>query len=170
MLPNDLQTALSLPDTATPAQALEKLRQLIGEKPKIAVGSYVGTNTYGQANTNSLTFDFVPKLIIFWVNGSILEIKLGDTNYKTAVLLLKDLTNTYQNTEYGVAQKSGNVYVVFSVTGSSFWYTFKGYTRIVGTTVEWYVELDNPPGDGYVVHGYVPQLNETKMYSYLAIG
>lgn len=32
--------------------------------PKIAIGSYVGTGTYSSANANSLTFDFVPKLVI----------------------------------------------------------------------------------------------------------
>lgn len=33
--------------------------------PKIEVGSYVGTGTYGQANPNTLTFGFVPKFV--WI-------------------------------------------------------------------------------------------------------
>lgn len=33
--------------------------------PKIEVGSYVGTGTYGQANPNTVTFGFVPKLV--WI-------------------------------------------------------------------------------------------------------
>ena len=32
--------------------------------PKIQIGSYVGTGTYGVNNPNSLTFDFVPKFVI----------------------------------------------------------------------------------------------------------
>lgn len=32
--------------------------------PKIAVGSYVGTGTYGSSNPNSLTFDFSPMLLM----------------------------------------------------------------------------------------------------------
>ena len=32
--------------------------------PKIETGSYVGTGTYGQANPNTLTFGFAPKLVI----------------------------------------------------------------------------------------------------------
>ena len=32
--------------------------------PKIETGSYVGTGTYGQANPNTLTFWFAPKLVI----------------------------------------------------------------------------------------------------------
>ena len=31
--------------------------------PKIATGSYTGTGTYGSSNPNSLTFEFVPKLV-----------------------------------------------------------------------------------------------------------
>lgn len=34
--------------------------------PKIAVGSYVGTGTYGEANQNSLTFDFEPKFLVVY--------------------------------------------------------------------------------------------------------
>lgn len=32
--------------------------------PKIATGSYVGTGTAGSSNPNSLTFDFIPKVLI----------------------------------------------------------------------------------------------------------
>ena len=43
---------------------------------KIQTGSYVGTGTYGASNPCSLTFDFVPKLILItqddvqWLNGN----------------------------------------------------------------------------------------------------
>lgn len=32
--------------------------------PRIQMGTYVGTGTYGSANPNSLTFDFAPKVVI----------------------------------------------------------------------------------------------------------
>lgn len=32
--------------------------------PKIAIGSYIGTGLYGTANPNSLTFEFIPKIVI----------------------------------------------------------------------------------------------------------
>lgn len=32
--------------------------------PKIETGSYVGTGTYGQANPNTLTFEFKPKMVM----------------------------------------------------------------------------------------------------------
>ena len=38
--------------------------------PKIAVGSYIGTGTYGSANPNSLTFDFAPLLLIISASHS----------------------------------------------------------------------------------------------------
>lgn len=37
---------------------------------KIDKGSYVGTGTYGASNPNSLTFDFVPKLVIVSGQGN----------------------------------------------------------------------------------------------------
>lgn len=63
-----------------------------GGNTKVETGSYVGTGTYGQSNPNSLTFDFVPKLIcIFpssdpsfggwvWFQG----ISIGRTNVSSA--------------------------------------------------------------------------------------
>lgn len=35
----------------------------IGEKVRIETGSYTGTGTYGSSNPNSLTFEFVPRLV-----------------------------------------------------------------------------------------------------------
>ena len=34
--------------------------------PKVVVGSYVGTGTCGASNRTSLTFDFVPKIVMVW--------------------------------------------------------------------------------------------------------
>lgn len=36
----------------------------IGERTRIVSGSYVGTDTYGKDNPNSLTFDFLPKIVL----------------------------------------------------------------------------------------------------------
>ena len=38
--------------------------------PKIEMGSYIGTGTYGQSNPNSLTFDFKPQLVIVLTNAT----------------------------------------------------------------------------------------------------
>ena len=43
----------------------QKIEQtLTAALPKFALGSYVGTGTYGAGNPNSLTFAFEPKLLI----------------------------------------------------------------------------------------------------------
>lgn len=38
----------------------------LGDKVRIATGSYTGTGTYGASNPNSLTFEFVPTAIFMW--------------------------------------------------------------------------------------------------------
>ena len=44
--------------------AVEAIQAAISGAAKVAVGSYAGTGAYGQANPNTLTFDFEPKLLI----------------------------------------------------------------------------------------------------------
>lgn len=43
----------------------------LGSKVRIATGSYVGTGTYGASNPNSLTFEFVPKIVIIQQKDSV---------------------------------------------------------------------------------------------------
>lgn len=38
--------------------------QLLDSMPKVIVGSYVGTGTYGRTNPNILTFEAQPKLVL----------------------------------------------------------------------------------------------------------
>lgn len=68
ILDADTKAALGLPAGAVPKEAFNTLT-------KIAYGFYVGTGTYKQANANSLTFDFVPKVILFGAFGGIVAIK-----------------------------------------------------------------------------------------------
>lgn len=45
----------------------EEIKAVIGDVPKVAIGSYTGNNTYRGTNattTNTLTFDFDPKIVI----------------------------------------------------------------------------------------------------------
>ena len=68
-----IQTNKAQPVTghaAIPANTtITYLGQLGEPGAKIEVGSYVGTGTYGSSNPNSLTFEFVPKLVIIPVNS-----------------------------------------------------------------------------------------------------
>lgn len=49
---------------AIPAGTTIEYLGKLGDKARVQVVSYVGTGTYGDSNPSSLTFDFVPKVII----------------------------------------------------------------------------------------------------------
>ncbi len=49
---------------AIPAGTTIEYLGKLGDKARVQTLSYVGTGTYGSSNPNSLTFDFVPKVII----------------------------------------------------------------------------------------------------------
>lgn len=49
---------------AIPAGTTIEYLGKLGDKARVQFGSYVGTGTYGYDNPNTLTFDFVPKLVI----------------------------------------------------------------------------------------------------------
>lgn len=49
---------------AIPAGTIIEYLGKLGDKARVKVVSYVGTGTYGSNHPNSLTFDFVPKLVI----------------------------------------------------------------------------------------------------------
>ena len=49
---------------AIPAGTTIEYLGKLGDKARVQVVSYVGTGTYGSSNPNSLTFDFVPKLVV----------------------------------------------------------------------------------------------------------
>lgn len=72
LLTDALCTALGLPTTATPTQAMEKLRQLVATAQsgvdngvKLQIVSYKGTGVYGELNPSQITFQFPPKWI-YW--------------------------------------------------------------------------------------------------------
>lgn len=49
---------------AIPAGTTIEYLGKLGDKARVQVLSYVGTGTYGSSNPNSLTFDFVPKIVV----------------------------------------------------------------------------------------------------------
>lgn len=50
--------------------ALDDIGDLQSEQVRIATGSYVGTGTYGASNPCSLTFPFVPKVVVVVSNDA----------------------------------------------------------------------------------------------------
>lgn len=47
-----------------------KILGQLGNKVRIATGSYIGTGTYGASNKNSLTYDFTPKIWGLYAKGT----------------------------------------------------------------------------------------------------
>lgn len=78
---------------------------------KIQTGSYTGTGTYGESNPNSLTFDFVPKIVHIFA-------KTGTNMVHTLTIFPQDGYALFVGTGY-------NPYGVTNVTLS-------------GNTVTWY--------------------------------
>lgn len=69
-LKNTTPPIIGLPASATPDDMFQALAKTVieyqgklGNKARVQVVSYVGTGTYGSSNPNSLTFDFVPKIL-----------------------------------------------------------------------------------------------------------
>lgn len=48
---------------AVPDDVFHNLLGQLGDKARIATGSYTGTGTFGSSNPNSLTFEFEPKVV-----------------------------------------------------------------------------------------------------------
>lgn len=63
---------------AIPAGTTIEYLGKLGDKARVQVLSYVGTGTYGSSNPNSLTFDFVPKIVMLFAE------KNSNGNYRPA--------------------------------------------------------------------------------------
>ena len=88
----------------------------------IVTGSYVGTGTYGASNQNSLTFDFVPKLVLImgvssngyvgrWVYGSsgmFIDWTMGEISGTVNMVTLSNKTLTWYNTSYADRQMNSS--------------------------------------------------------------
>lgn len=95
-----------------PEYTIEYLGKL-GDKARVQFGSYVGTGTYGERNPNSLTFDFVPKMVVVMgINGTSGAIFMRDSiGYSDAI--------TGENYT-GSCKFSGNTLEYYNVDGSSY--------------------------------------------------
>lgn len=105
-------------DQPTMASFNEKFQQAIQDATaqglKIEVVTYIGTGTYGQDNPTSISFSFVPKMVII----------IGVGAYGGFIDASR-LTNNYMQSVYS--------------TGESFSMTYsKGYGKIEGTTISLY--------------------------------
>ena len=87
----------------------------LGDKVRIATGSYIGTGTYGGSNPNSLTFEFVPR---FFTVGSLEPISDGSGYVKSA--------------------GRGNTMLIIN-GGLALGYSLSSnYCKLDGNTISWY--------------------------------
>lgn len=54
---------------AIPAGTTIEYLGKLGDKARVQVVSYVGTGTYGESNKNSLTFNFLPRVLLIAMSG-----------------------------------------------------------------------------------------------------
>ena len=137
---------------------MNAINNALDGKARIQTGSYVGTGTYGASNPCSLTFDFIPKLLIFYnITGDVLESRIQ-------ILVL--LTSSYSLG--GVLPKSVLVPVTYyNGTKNE---NFNTYSKIVNTTIYWYVDF-SMPYQGKSAEPAPAQLNQSgTTYRYFVIG
>lgn len=111
--------------------------------PKIEMGSYVGTGTYGSGNPNTLTFSIKPVLVFVFASG-----KTG-----AIVFCIETLSSNYPGTYKG----NGWYYFTNSAASSDI-----RYAKFSSTTLSWY--YDN------ATNGPYNQMNDSGVtYRYIAI-
>lgn len=103
---------------AIPAGTTIEYLGKLGDKARVQVLSYVGTGTYGSSNPNSLTFDFVPKLLLINSDDK-------SAYYICLTLFGTMLTGTYE--AYSFFDASGNM-----------GYPDSSYARKNGKNIQWY--------------------------------
>lgn len=132
-------------DQPTMAAFNEKFQKILdvtlGADVKIETGSYVGNGAYGASNAKSLTFSFVPKLLLIGQRNSVTDLSI-----------------------FPVYSFGSSFDTSFSQYGCLFDQTHRpfGYAKLNGTTVTWY-------GTTATNHLNINSSPKTT-YDYIAIG
>lgn len=152
-------------------EALAEIKSLAGTYIRMATGSYVGSDTYGADNPNSLTFDFEPKLLLvceskyysgYDLDSGIIDgVKYAQTtmcmfNYGASEYLVSALRSSSEG------PKVYRVTTTFSMNGNTVtWYT--GYSNDeTSSTSRW---------ESNEKYARQAQMNSSeKTYHYIAIG
>lgn len=122
-LSNATKTLFGLGSTAIPdsvfAYIHQKIEDLASVDVKIATGSYTGTGTYGASNPNSLTFDFIPKMIYVRNTNRTM------TDYGFMFIPVFCLSDTFNSSGYFIYESaSSNEYAkIDESTKKVYWYS-----------------------------------------------
>lgn len=117
---------------AIPANTTIEYLGCLGDKARVQFGSYVGTGTYGSSNPNTLTFDFVPKMVFVWGFGNssgnslyyqfmfygevYTSVYTGDGNGNgTSVSWDSKTVSWYTNNRYAQLNESSRTYRFFAI-------------------------------------------------------
>lgn len=156
LLTDALCTALGLATTATPTQAMEKIRAMAAAAQSTANGrvrietkSYTGTGKYGEENPNSLTFSFAPAIVIFVGDDTLLM--AGGTNKWFMPMTM--LTTEYVNGYGFTTNQNGN--------GNTL-----GKKSADGKTIYWYNNYSSQPANA--IHFQCNVAN--RVYKFIGIG
>lgn len=97
----------------------ETFKTSITKRACIASGSYVGNGKYGEANPNTLTFDFPPKVIMIY--GNVRDYTNSKGKYTVIALCDSGEYRCHTNVD-------GKTYGIMSVNGNTVsWYTTNTY-------------------------------------------
>lgn len=94
----------------------EKIEEALNGTPKISVGSYTGTGEYGASHPNTLTFPFVPKLVV-------IQEKAAGSSNSGAILIYGQESCT------GIVTAHGLALTVSWVGKTVSWYTSQNYPQ-----------------------------------------
>lgn len=94
----------------------EEIDGMIQGVPKIEIGSYTGTGTYGVDNPNSLTFSFLPKIVLLCVSSNNPEAGF--------------ITSSFNAIPWGVQRQIGLTSSFTNPNANTFSFS--------GTTMSWY--------------------------------
>lgn len=118
---------------------------------KIVTGTYVGTSEHGPDHPNSLTFDFVPKMLNIWMTDSNVSGRM-----QNIIINLVGATEEYGNPSPVMSNAESDSFSIEEYY-YSVWTGF--YFKVVGTTVSWYATSSD-----------AMQFNASPTYTYMAIG
>lgn len=120
LLPDSICSALGIPTTSLPKDALAALNTLASGRAKITTSSYTGTGINGSASPNSFAMN--PSCKLMFIQSTV-----GDTG----IFMIPNLTADYSRS-------------TFAASGSSP-YSLDLYIKLVGTTLSWYNQ-NSPEG------------------------
>lgn len=131
----------------------------LGDKVRIATGSYTGTGTYGASHPNSLTFEFAPKIVLLTIANTgksgnnpyaypmLFGSNVGAQDGFTSYIMHTDMLSTTYKNGLGFA----------GIGSSNYSYTY-GKKSSDGKTFSWYNTTDDsaqcnrPASSGLVYH------------------